>query len=128
MNSINGKKAITLTAGAGIGAGLGVVAGSKLGEKAAKTVIKNNFVTVDEYVRTRISANMDKVHTLKQSKWTETFQKISEKASSDYSSVINRFTKNSKAGMAVWGALALGLVGLVAANKVVKKVDNVQKQ
>lgn len=117
MNSIRENKMVYATAGAGIGA----LAGAKYGEKAAKTFIKTNLVTADEYVRTRIMDNMDAVHTLKQSKWAEAFQKIAEKASEDYTSVTNRLTKNTKAGAALIGALTLAGVGIAIASKNAKK-------
>ncbi len=117
MNSIRENKMVYAVAGAGVG----TLAGAKLGEKAAKSFIQNNLVTADEYVRTRIIDNMDAVHTLKQSKWAKAFQKIAEKASADYTSVTNRFTKNTKAGAALIGALALAGVGIAIASKNAKK-------
>ncbi len=123
MNAINGKKVIGMTAGAGIGAGIGVVAGSKLGEKTAKAYINNSVVSLDDYIGKRIAENIDRIHTLDRSEWSDTFQQINKKARQDYASVVDRLTRNTKTGAAAFCALALGVVGLFVANKVINKVE-----
>ena len=108
-----------------VGAGVGVLAGTGIGlavgaKKADKVLGAVKNLTKDEYVNTRINANMDNIHSLKQSKWSETFKKVADKAGKDFSEITKKAksTKNKWiAGLAAAG-LAIGAGVAFAASKV----------
>ena len=114
-----------LAGGALIGAGAGYAIGAKKVAKLTtgipKEVLKTlKKMTKDEYVRSRVSANIENVHKLKPSKWAKEFSKIAEKATKDYpklQAILKKATKTKVAFIAGFAALGMGLTALIAGKK-----------
>lgn len=106
-------------AGAASGYAIGASKGQKLISKIDENVLKAvKSQTLDEYVNSRVAANMERVHQLKQSKWAAQFEKIREKAGLDYDNVKNTLkqAKNTKIKFAaIFAVLGLALGAGIAA-------------
>ena len=116
--------------------GAGAIA-TGLVAKHQQNIIKNklnnvlSYKNVDNYVSSRIEANMDKIHnSLKQSKWKDAFRKIAEKAKNDYPVLIEKAKKaaNIRNGAIIVSAsLAIGtLITLISSKVKANKAEKAQ--
>lgn len=97
-----GVATVGLTAvGAGVGRHIGNV-------KADKVLGNLKNLTKDEYVNSRLEANMENIHnSVRKSKWAQAFTKVTEKATQDFDAI----TERAKQAKGKW-AIALGAAGL----------------
>ena len=116
--------------------GAGAIA-TGLVAKHQQNIIKNklnnvlSYKNVDNYVSSRIEANMDKIHnSLKQSKWKDAFRKIAEKAKNDYPVLIEKAKKAANitnGAIIVSASLAIGtLITLISSKVKANKAEKAQ--
>lgn len=128
INSLNSARVIKKSENAGQNLAI-TGATTALGAGVGAAIASKKFAspTIDEYVTSRIEANMDKVQSsLKHSKWPKAFARISEKAKADYPKIVES-AKRSKAkliaGLAAAGVLVGAAVSFIK-NKVSQNAND----